>query len=55
MGIRRFYGKPVLWRYTAALTALTFTGLSIFIFGYDSATARIVIFSVAQALPLAFR
>ncbi|MGB6956184.1 MAG: GGDEF domain-containing protein [Bradyrhizobium sp.] len=54
MGIRRFYGKPVLWRHTAALTALTFTGLSIFIFGYDSATARIVIFSVAQALPLAF-
>src|SRR3984885_3270403 len=54
MGIRRFYGEPVLWRQTVALTALTFAGLSIFIFGYDSATARIVIFSVAQALPLAF-
>jgi len=52
MGIRRFYGEPVLWRQTVALTALTFAGLSIFIFGYDSATARIVIFSVAQALPL---
>src|SRR5580693_9032704 len=53
MGIRRFYGEPVLWRQTAALTALTFAGLSIFLFGYDSATARILIFSVAQALPLA--
>ena len=53
MGIRRFYGEPVLWRQTAAMTALTFAGLSIFLFGYDSATARILIFSVAQALPLA--
>lgn len=53
MGIRRFYGEPVLWRQTAALTVLTFAGLSIFIFGYESATARILIFSVAQALPLA--
>jgi diguanylate cyclase (GGDEF)-like protein len=53
MGIRRFYGEPVLWRQTVALTALTFAGLSIFIFGYDSATPRIVIFSVAQVLPLA--
>ena len=53
MGIRRFYGEPVLWRQTVALTVLTLAGLSIFIFGYDSATARIVIFSVAQALPLA--
>ena len=53
MGIRQFYGEPVLWRQTAALTALAFSGLSIFMFGYDSATARILIFSVAQALPLA--
>jgi diguanylate cyclase (GGDEF)-like protein len=53
MGIRRFYGVPVLWRQSAALTALTFAGLSIFMFGYDSATARILIFSVAQAVPLA--
>jgi diguanylate cyclase (GGDEF)-like protein len=53
MGIRRFYGEPVLWRQTAALTALTFAGLSIFLFGYDSATARILVFSAAQALPLA--
>ena len=52
MGIRRFYDEPVLWRQTTALTAMAFAGLSIFMFGYDSATARILIFSVAQALPL---
>ena len=52
MGVRRFYGEPVFWRQTAVLTTLTFAGLSIFLFGYDSATARILIFSVAQALPL---
>jgi len=52
MGIRRFYNEPVLWRQTAVITALTFASLSVFLFGYDSATARILIFSVAQALPL---
>jgi diguanylate cyclase (GGDEF)-like protein len=53
MGIRQFYGEPALWRQTAAITALTLAGLSAFMFGYDSATARILIFSFAQALPLA--
>jgi diguanylate cyclase (GGDEF)-like protein len=53
MGIRRFYGDPVLWRQTAAITGLTFASLSVFLFGYDSTTARILIFSVAQALPMA--
>jgi diguanylate cyclase (GGDEF)-like protein len=53
MGIRRFYDEPVLWREAAALTALTFVGLAVFLFGYDSGTARVVIFSIAQAAPLA--
>jgi diguanylate cyclase (GGDEF)-like protein len=53
MGIRRFYDEPVLWRQAAALTALTFVCLSIFLFGHDSSTARVVIFSIAQAAPLA--
>jgi diguanylate cyclase (GGDEF)-like protein len=52
MGIRRFFGEPVLWRQTAVITGLTFASLSVFLFGYDSATARILIFSAAQALPL---
>jgi diguanylate cyclase (GGDEF)-like protein len=52
MGVWRFYGEPARWRRTAAFTALTFIGISAFLFGYDSTTMRILIFSVAQALPL---
>jgi diguanylate cyclase (GGDEF)-like protein len=54
MGIRRFYGEPDLWRQTVAITALTFAGLLLFMFGYDSATMRILIYSAAQILLLAF-
>ncbi|MGB9117335.1 GGDEF domain-containing protein [Bradyrhizobium sp.] len=53
MGIKRFYGQPVGWRGTALITGVTFAGLAFFMFGYDSPTARILIYSVAQALPLA--
>ena len=53
MGIRRFYDEPVRWRQTAAITALTFGGLAFFRFAYDSATIRILIYSVALMLPLA--
>ena len=53
MGVRRFYGEPVLWRQAVAITALTFCGLLAFRFGYDSATVRILIYSVALMLPLA--
>ena len=41
------------WRETVAITALTFCGLLVFRFGYDSATVRILIYSVALMLPLA--
>jgi diguanylate cyclase (GGDEF)-like protein len=54
MGVWRFYGEPARWRRTTAITALAFIGISVFLFGYDSATMRILIFSVAQALPLVF-
>ena len=40
-------------RGTALITGVTFAGLAFFMFGYDSSTARILIYSVAQALPLA--
>jgi diguanylate cyclase (GGDEF)-like protein len=53
MGVRRFYAEPTLWRQTVAITALTFTGLSAFTFGYDSATFRIPIYSAGLILPLA--
>ena len=53
MGVRRFYGETVPWGQTAAIAALTFAGLSIFIFAYDSATIRILIYSAGLSVPLA--
>jgi diguanylate cyclase (GGDEF)-like protein len=53
MGIKRFYDQPVSWRGTALITGLSFAGLSFFIFGYDSMSMRILIYSLGQAVPLA--
>jgi diguanylate cyclase (GGDEF)-like protein len=53
MGIKRFYDQPVSWRGTALITGLSFAGLSFFIFGYDSMSMRILIYSLGQAAPLA--
>jgi diguanylate cyclase (GGDEF)-like protein len=53
MGIKRFYDQPVTWRGTALITGLSFAGLSFFIFAYDSSSMRVLIYSVAQSLPLA--
>jgi len=53
MGIKRFYDQPVSWRGTALITGLSFAGMVFFIYGYDSSTMRILIYSVGQALPLA--
>jgi diguanylate cyclase (GGDEF)-like protein len=53
MGIERFYEREVSWRRTIAITALTFAGLIFFILVYDSATMRIVLYSIGQALPFA--
>jgi diguanylate cyclase (GGDEF)-like protein len=52
MGIKRFYDAPVTWRGTALITGLTFAGMAFFLFGYDSETMRVVIYSVGQSLPL---
>jgi diguanylate cyclase (GGDEF)-like protein len=53
MGIRRFYGRPVSWRGTAIITGSTFAILTFFIVGYDSVRMRILVYSVAQAIPMA--
>jgi diguanylate cyclase (GGDEF)-like protein len=53
MGVQKFFEKPVSWRATWLLMGLSFAGLSFFMFGYDSAPARITIFTIAQVLPLA--
>src|ERR1700694_5873825 len=53
MGIKRFYDQPVSWRGTALITGLSFAGMVFFIFGYDSSTMRILVYSLGQAMPLA--
>jgi diguanylate cyclase (GGDEF)-like protein len=52
MGIREFYGEPVTWRGTALITGLSLAGITFFIFGYDSETMRVLIYSVGQSVPL---
>src|ERR1700692_4953687 len=52
MGIKQFYGEPVTWRGTALITGLTFAGITFFIFGYDSETMRVLIYSIGQSVPL---
>ena len=52
MGVRRFYGEPVRWRQTAAITASAFAGLLAFSFGYGSANSRILIYSAGLIVPL---
>jgi diguanylate cyclase (GGDEF)-like protein len=53
MGIQRFYDQPVTWRGPALITGLGTAGIAFFLFGYDSSTMRIMIYSLAQCLPLA--
>ena len=53
MGIRRFYGQPVLWRSSAVITGLSFAGMAFFLVGYDSLPMRILVYSVGQSAPLA--
>ena len=53
MGIKRFYGQPVSWRASVAITGLSFAGMAFFIVGYDSMPMRILIYSLGQSVPLA--
>ena len=52
MGIKRFYDREVTWRGTALITGVSFAGISFFMFTYDSMPMRVLIYSVAQSLPL---
>ncbi|MES2602019.1 MAG: GGDEF domain-containing protein [Pseudomonadota bacterium] len=52
MGIRRFYGAPVSWRFTFAVVAFNFVGLSYFVW-QDNMMMRILIYSASQAVPIA--
>ena len=53
MGIKQFYGRPVSWRGTALIMGLALTSLAFFKFGYDSASMRVAVYSLAQAWPFA--
>ena len=53
MGIKEFYHEPLKWRGTALISGLTCAGMALFLFGYDSETMRVVIYSTGQSLPLA--
>ena len=52
MGVRKFFDRPVSWRDTCLITGLGFAGLSFFIFVYDSVSGRMIVFTVAQILPM---
>jgi diguanylate cyclase (GGDEF)-like protein len=52
MGIQCFYQKTVDWNRTTLITINAFVGMLFFIYVYDSAPARLTIFTVTQALPL---
>lgn len=60
MGIQRLYGRPVMWRTSLLITALTVLGLAIFKIWHDDMPTRILIYSLAQSavlltvLPLLF-
>jgi diguanylate cyclase (GGDEF)-like protein len=52
LGIRRFYDQSTVWRGTVLVTAATLFGLGFFLYGYDSSTLRIVLYSTFQSLPI---
>src|SRR3954464_2407204 len=53
MGIQRFYGKAVSWTATVLTTSLTLAGLAFFVYGYDDAPLRTLIYSLGQMVPIA--
>lgn len=52
MGIHRFFDRRADWRLTGLATGLSFAGLLFFTLGYDSVPGRLLVFSIAQTLPL---
>jgi hypothetical protein len=53
MGIKRFYGRPISWRISLVITAVTCAGLAFFLLVYDSIAIRTLVYSAGQAIPLA--
>jgi diguanylate cyclase (GGDEF)-like protein len=53
IGIERFYERPASWRRTLLITALSSAGVIFFATVHDSATMRVLVYSIGQTLPLA--
>jgi diguanylate cyclase (GGDEF)-like protein len=53
MGIHKFFDRPVNWRLGLLVTGVGSVSLCFFTFAYDSVPGRLMVFSVAQVLPLA--
>lgn len=53
MGVERFYNRPASWRLNLAVAALSFVAISYFVVIYPSTAMRIVVYSIAQSIPVA--
>ncbi len=53
MGVERFYNRPASWRLNLAVTALSFLAISYFVVVHPSTAMRIVVYSIAQSIPVA--
>ncbi|WP_315837199.1 GGDEF domain-containing protein [Bradyrhizobium prioriisuperbiae] len=53
MGVRRFYGRPIPWRTSIAVTLLSVCVLAVLTLWYDDIRMRIVVYSIGQCIPLA--
>jgi diguanylate cyclase (GGDEF)-like protein len=52
MGVQRFYGRPASWRGSALLVATTLAVLSVFTFVQENVQMRVLVYSLAEAVPL---
>jgi diguanylate cyclase (GGDEF)-like protein len=52
MGVQRFYDRPVSWRGSALLVATTLAALSVFTFVHENVLMRVLVYSLAEAVPL---
>ena len=52
MGVERFYGRPVSWRRSFLITGFSLSALGYFIVVQNDMPARILIYSIAQSVPL---
>jgi len=52
MGIQRFYGRPVSWRFMLATGVLSLSGVAFFKFGFDHMPLRMLCYTLGQCLPL---